>query len=139
MPIRKDARFFYPIDWRELSHEIRFRRAGGRCERCGRPHRQWTLQLADGRWQDVCGTWRDDRGRTTMAPGRDEHPVRKWILLGTAHLDHDPGNSRPRNLEALCQRCHLRHDRQDNHRRRRITLLRRRALGDLFEGPYASW
>ena len=28
MPIRREHRFFYPIDWRELSNVIRFGRAG---------------------------------------------------------------------------------------------------------------
>ena len=31
MPIRRERRFFYPIGWRELSHEIRFRRADVIC------------------------------------------------------------------------------------------------------------
>lgn len=29
MPIRPSQRWFCPIDWRELSHAIRFDRAGG--------------------------------------------------------------------------------------------------------------
>ena len=35
MPIRRHHRWLYPIDWRELSASIRFRRAKGRCEGCG--------------------------------------------------------------------------------------------------------
>ena len=35
MPIRPELRWFYPIDWPELSRAIRFGRAGGRCERAG--------------------------------------------------------------------------------------------------------
>ncbi|MEM9670703.1 MAG: hypothetical protein AAF950_17445 [Pseudomonadota bacterium] len=57
-------------------------------------------------------------------------------MLATAHLDHDPGNNRPGNLKALCQRCHLRHDRKEHRRRAWITILMRRALGDLLNGPY---
>src|SRR5262245_15152533 len=38
----------------------------------------------------------------------------------------------------LCQRCHLLHDRPEYRRRIRLTLRRRRALGDLFAGPYPS-
>ncbi len=40
MPIRPEHRGFDPIDWPRLSDVIRFRRAGGRCEGCGRPHLQ---------------------------------------------------------------------------------------------------
>jgi hypothetical protein len=33
------------------------------------------------------------------------------VVLGAAHLDHWPENVDPGNLRAMCQRCHLRHDR----------------------------
>jgi hypothetical protein len=38
MPIRLELRPLYPPHWRELSSHVRFERAGGRCQRCGRPH-----------------------------------------------------------------------------------------------------
>ena len=44
--------------------------------------------------------------------------------------------ARHRNVRALCQRCHLLHDRPEHRRRIRLTLRRRRALGDLFLGIY---
>ena len=47
-------------------------------------------------------------------------------------------NNRPGNLMALCQRCHLSHDRKEHRRRARITVLKRRALGDLLDGPYPA-
>ena len=63
MPIRREHRFFYPIDWRELSREIRFRRAGGACEGCGRPHGRVVVHLGDGRcWDPEVGAWRDGQG-----------------------------------------------------------------------------
>jgi hypothetical protein len=37
-PIRREHRWFYPIDWPKLSAVIRFRRAQGRREQRGRPH-----------------------------------------------------------------------------------------------------
>ena len=61
------------------------------------------------------------------------------VVLAAAHLDHDPTNNRLRNLKSLCQRCHLIHDRPQHLARRRITYLLRRALGDLFLGPYAGF
>ncbi len=39
-------------------------------------------------------------------------------------------------LKSLCQRCYLIHDRPHHLARRQITYLLRRALGDLFLGPY---
>jgi len=59
-----------------------------------------------------------------------------YVVLATAHLDQDPGNNALRNLAALCQRCHLAHDRPAHRRQRWITLFCRRALGDLFSGVY---
>ena len=65
MPIRRHHRWLYPIDWRELSGTIRFRRAQGRCEGCGRPHGRLVLHLGDGRWWDEeLGRWRDGAGKT---------------------------------------------------------------------------
>lgn len=58
------------------------------------------------------------------------------VVLASAHLNHDPGDNRPVNLAALCQRCHLAHDREEHQRQRWSTLFRRRALGDLFLGLY---
>jgi hypothetical protein len=64
MPIRPQFRWFYPIDWRELSAVIRFERAKSRCERCRRPHGQVVYHLGDGRWWDEAElTWRNGRGR----------------------------------------------------------------------------
>lgn len=37
------------------------------------------------------------------------------IILTVAHLDRDRTNNHPGNLAALCQRCHLNHDRLAQH------------------------
>ena len=47
MPIAREHRWLYPIDWRELSAFIRFGRAKGRCEHCQRPHGRHVLHLGD--------------------------------------------------------------------------------------------
>ena len=143
MPIRPEYRWLYPIDWPQLSAMIRFARAGGRCERCGRPHGQLVWHLGDGRWWDTeHGMWRNGRGKVLKGlPRRDAWPpylaiYRTRVALATAHLDHDPTNNRPRNLKALCQRCHMLHDCQEHRRQRLLTLRRRKAPGDLFLGVY---
>ena len=38
MPIKPELRWYYPIDWPQISHWVRFVRAKGRCQVCGRPH-----------------------------------------------------------------------------------------------------
>lgn len=141
MPIRPEHRFFYPIDWRELSMAIRFGRAQGRCESCGRPHGQMVYHLGDGRWWDAeAGRWRDGWGRRIrVRSGVDilGRARRTHVVLAAAHRDHDTANNADANLAAFCQRCHMIHDRLEHQRRRWRTLFRRKAIGDLFGGPYA--
>jgi len=140
MPIRPELRWLYPIDWTELSRVIRFERAKGRCETCGRPHGRLISHLGDGRWFDPdTECWRDGQGRSVAFVDFSDYRGRlrqTRVVLATAHLDHNPSNNRAKNLRALCQRCHLLHDRPEHRRRIRMTLRRRRALGDLFDGPY---
>jgi hypothetical protein len=139
MPIRPDLRGLYPAHWRELSQRVRFERAGGVCQTCGRPHGTTIRALADGRWYDPeRRTWRDGRGRRARWPDLEQMMNARTtrVVLAAAHLDHDPTNNRLRNLRSLCQRCHMIHDRPYHLAQRRITYLLRRALGDLFLGPY---
>ncbi|MGI9451780.1 MAG: hypothetical protein ACR2QH_14250 [Geminicoccaceae bacterium] len=140
MPIKPALRWYYPIDWPELSASVRFDRAGGRCEQCRRPHGRIIHHLGDGRWFDSEDEiWRDGEGRAVEWIDHRDYGgelQRTKVVLATAHLDHNPENNRPGNLKALCQRCHLRHDRKEHRRRARITIRKRRALGDLLDGPY---
>ena len=139
MPIRPEMRGFYPRDWQEISQKVRFARAAGVCQSCGRPHGIQIRCLPDGRWFDaVRGTWRNGRGRPSRWPDLVEAAQIRHtrVVLAAAHLDHDPRNNRLRNLRGLCQRCHMIHDRPHHLAQRRITYLLRRALGDLFLGPY---
>lgn len=141
MPISAEMRWFYPIDWPQLSRHVRFERAGGVCQGGGRPYGEFVRVLPDGRRFDTTRqTWRNGRGRPVRWPDiGDATRVRQTrIILAAAHLDHNPGNNRLRNLRSLCQRCHLIHDRPHHLAQRRITYLQRRDLGDLFLGPYLS-
>jgi len=52
--------------------------------------------------------------------------------LGTTGTVITTANNDDANLVALCQRCHVNHDRPEHRRRRWRTLFRRRADGDLF-------
>lgn len=65
------------------------------------------------------------------------HPVTgSRVVLTVAHLNHEKLDNREVNLAALCQRCHLNHDREQHELNRRRTLAGRLAAGqrDLF-GP----
>jgi hypothetical protein len=104
------------------------------------------FHLGNGRWwDDDAATWRNGQGRAlsslpTRPPAPDDDSILTTkVVLATAHLDHDPTNNRPRNLKALCQRCHMLHDRDEHLRRRLITFRMSKALGDLFLGRYSDF
>lgn len=114
---------------------IRFGRAGGRCEACGRPYGQVIVCHDAGTWYDAkAWHWRSGRGRLLRRPPGLEALASARLtvpILTACHRKHDTSRTGPSDLAAWCQRCHLEHI-----RRRRPTVLRRRALGDLFLGPY---
>ena len=105
MPIRPELRPLYPPHWRELSSHVRFERAEGRCQRCGRrPHLVLLRCLPDGRWFDEqAATWRDRRGRPARWPDLMETARFRTtrVVLAAAHLDSDPTNNRLKNPRAL--------------------------------------
>ena len=139
MPIRQELRGLYPIDWPRISAWVRFTRARGRCEQCGRRHKTTIVQLGDGRWfDDAAGLWRDDKGELAPWPDLVEWTAaaQKHVITAAAHLDHDPANVA--SIKALCGRCHLRHDRAHHLAQRRITYRLRRAMGDLFLGRHTQ-
>ncbi len=73
MPIRRELRSLYPARWAELSRRVRFERAGGVCQGCGRPHGSAVRCLPDGRWFDPAyKTWRNGRGRIARWPDLEE-------------------------------------------------------------------
>jgi hypothetical protein len=93
-PIRASEKARYPKAWKQISLRIR-ERSEGRCE-C----------VAE------CGLhpW----GRCVERHGRKAFFAKGSIVLTVAHLDHTPENCADDNLKAMCQRCHLRYDR-DHH------------------------
>jgi hypothetical protein len=52
MPIRPEMRGFYSSDWPEISRRVRFERAAGVCQGCGRPHGITVRCLPDGQNTD---------------------------------------------------------------------------------------
>lgn len=56
------------------------------------------------------------------------------IVLTTAHLNHRPQDNHHTNLAALCQRCHLAHDRLHHQSTRRARLRAQLGTPDLFLG-----
>ena len=100
--------------------------------------------MGDGRWWDKGRSyWRNGDGRCVRRPTENILGSGKWkpVVLAYAHLNHDPSDSALNQL--LCQRCPMMYDGPDHRRRRWMNAHYRRALGDLFYGPYpmrgADW
>lgn len=115
MPIRPENKSRYPAHWKQLSNDIRFNRAGGRCE-C----------------EGECGLHRGRR-----CEERHGEPA-KWangkVVLTVAHLDHRPETCDPAKLKAMCNRCHLRYDR-GHHANTRFETSNRKAGQRVMEFP----
>lgn len=124
MPISKAQLALYPRSWKAIRKEI-LERAGSRCEcagECKLPHAGGRCGLLHGEWvrrgeaEEEMGTYRTIR-----------------IVLTIAHLNHNPKDSRRRNLKAMCQRCHLRYDSALHQRNAALTRDRKRGQLRLFQ------
>lgn len=123
MPIRPDLRHHYSrkAGWPEIQARI-LERAAWSCEctgqcgarhrggRCSVPHRAYVARPVDAplAWTVV------EQGAVVAGA----KVIR--VLIGIAHLDHQPTNNDPANLLALCQRCHLAYDLREHLRIRAI-------------------
>ena len=89
MPIDKEQRKKYPINWVLIAAKIKWERAQNHCE--------------------VCGV---EGGSINIKSG-------KKIILGVAHLNHIESDNRELNLMCMCGSCHLKYDKVDNWKRRK--------------------
>lgn len=127
MPIRADLKVHYGKAW-QVTRAAILARAGNKCEctgQCGDDHVFLVFPSVGCR----CGVpngvtiWREvDNQRVWWcaeggAKKPETRPVR--VVLTVAHLNHTAGDDRPENLLALCQRCHLRLDREQHAASRR--------------------
>jgi hypothetical protein len=93
----------YPSDWKLRSRFVRFYRARNRCEWCG---------VENGQPHPVTGS---------------------KVVLTVAHVfDMDHMAASLLNLAALCQKCHLNHDRQHHMENAWKTRRERMANLELF-------
>lgn len=72
-----------------LSSAIRFRRAKGRCEACGRPHGKLVVHLGDGRWwDDERRAWRSGQGKALRRPCEVDH-AHEYKITRQAKIQED--------------------------------------------------
>ncbi len=93
----------YPPEWHATIKHLVRDQAGPCCERCGHSYRK-----GDGRWS-ICSSScsHDSRGVVAASLGVTLR-VAEWRILTVHHLNGIKADCRWWNLAALCQRCHLR-------------------------------
>jgi hypothetical protein len=120
MPIKPENKHRYPKDWKQIRARI-LERAKNRCERCNVRQYGIGYWVEDGFQYAGGNIFYDDFQYTEsyslareacdhLNEWRDDEPKSIVIVLTIAHLDHTPENCADDNLQALCQRCHLRYD-----------------------------
>jgi hypothetical protein len=98
MPIERDR---YRLDWEEFAHKVKCE-AKWNCQCCGKVCRQQGESIkafANRAFQPNSQVWKD----AITNPQK--------FCLTVAHLDQNPANDEPDNVQALCTPCHLNHDR----------------------------
>jgi len=118
MPIRPDLRQHYGREWHAVTRPAILKRAGDKCEQCKAPNHAIVYRNSRpeyrGVWFDLeTGAAHNSRGKRERYNAFDiaEDGFRHIkIVLCIAHLNHVSGDDRPENLKALCQWCHLQHD-----------------------------
>lgn len=117
----------YPANWKTEIRPQTLARAGNCCEFCGVPNGAIIWRNGPGRdewkfWPHGMESeaWSVDGRKSTL------------IVLTISHLDHDTANNAEHNLRALCQKCHLNHDKGHHAVNARETIRKKRGLQNLF-------
>ena len=134
--MRKEA---YPKNWPEISHYIRFVRAGGCCEHkdCGVKHGAVGARDRFGKWHDEADIHSMNSDEGDRLFGYDFDWKMTKIVLTVHHLGidredgtpgstHDKLDCRPENLISYCQKHHLEADMPTHIANRKITLAKKR-------------
>lgn len=117
MPIKVENRHLYPKNWRDIAYQIRVIRAKNKCENCNLENGAIIKRNKNGHYREAT----DDEKKffeiqRSKSPAVERETLKRFkftrIVIEVAHLDHNPTNVVPNNLKALCQRCHLIHDKQ---------------------------
>ncbi|MCT7957291.1 hypothetical protein [Laspinema palackyanum] len=137
-------RRLYPKNWDDIARTLKDE-ADWTCQRCGKPCRrpgvswpEFVLELltADSPWYELTFEEIPDASGAST-------PIEKQqrFTLTVAHLNHDPSDCRPENLQALCAVCHLQHDvisHVQTRKRNRYQQLEKQGQLNLFGGENAG-
>ncbi len=99
----------YPINWKTHIRPQILARAKNRCEECGLPNYA-TINIPDREIVHENETYALAKHSLNFCWANNNTEKFTIIVLTIAHKDHNPMNSHPENLLALCQACHNRMD-----------------------------
>ena len=139
----------YPSNWKSEIRPKVLKRANHRCEFCGVNHHAVGYRSEIGHFTGIGGNLHNDYAgigidydtKNVLSYSlakefrnmHNEDSFEKYIIiiLTIAHLDHDISNNCPTNLKALCQKCHLSHDKDHHRKNARQTLKTKKGLLEL--------
>lgn len=107
----------YHPDWKDRIRPDVLKRANYKCQFCGVGNRKEVVRDQSGNWievDDVIRAWAKKTG----------HKIIK-IVLTVAHFNHLVIDNRPENLKALCQKCHINHDKDHKAAMQKVKLVYR--------------
>ena len=134
----------YPKNWKtEIRPDI-LKRDGHKCKHCGAKNHSLVFRgVLNGSevYQNIGGeiysypkgVYIETNVYAAIEPisgGINQRAIK--VVLTIAHLDHDHENNDYSNLGALCQKCHLLHDREQHMENSRTTRERKKGLQRLF-------
>ena len=135
MPIKPENKLRYPKNWKEISLRIRARDEN-KCKFCGIENGKVGWRVPDGTFYTAREFSEDyinpvHEKQLLKIVERNQREIK--IVLTVAHLDHVPENVDDGNLAALCQRCHLRYDKDQHRANSRKTREKKKGLISLFD------
>jgi len=122
MPI--DYKEYHP-DWKAIRLRIRTERAKNKCEWCGEFNGEVVRVNVVTKVRERAGFMSSTHSEAlnyarALNDSADDGLGRWWpVVLTVAHIDRDKNNNDDTNLAALCQKCHLNHDRHQHAENRR--------------------
>lgn len=135
----------YPSNWKSEIRPAILERAYYCCEKCGAANYSVVSWCKENKiWNRACGNILIDAyglGDCTYQEARfladhwnEIEDDKKWIVivLTISHLNHDTTDNRMENLAALCQRCHINHDKDYHKANAKATIEKKKGLQSLF-------
>lgn len=133
----------YPPNWKSEIRPAALERAGNKCEICGAENgasgyrgktgKWWSVEMIESELERGVDLF-DEYEALDHCYDKKLNPTKPTkIVLTVAHWhDKNPMDCRPENLKALCQRCHLHHDKEQHQTNARRTRERKAGLQRLF-------